>query len=98
MWAMGIRDRPVSDQVAWRIVPAAGLGQLTDKPFRIGMGCHTQPQKLAAERPQDEKSIRLRHRVDRHVRGAPEVGGAARLAHGVGLTGVAIDHSFSRSL
>jgi hypothetical protein len=27
---------------------AAGLGQLTGKPFRIGMGCHTQPQKLTA--------------------------------------------------
>ena len=37
-----------ADQVAWRLVAAAGLGQLTGKPFRIGMGCHTQSQKLAA--------------------------------------------------
>jgi hypothetical protein len=43
-----IRALAVADQVAWRLVPAAGLGQLTGKPFRIGMGCHTQPQKLAA--------------------------------------------------
>jgi transposase len=35
-------------KVARRLVPAAGLGQLTGKPFRIGMGCYTQPQKLAA--------------------------------------------------
>jgi hypothetical protein len=38
----------VADQVARRPVPAAGLGQLTGKPFRIGMGCHTQAEKLAA--------------------------------------------------
>ena len=43
-----IRAVAVADQVAWRLVLAAGLGQLTGKPFRIGMGCHTQPQKLAA--------------------------------------------------
>jgi hypothetical protein len=43
-----IRAVAVADQVAWRLVPAAGLGRLTGKSFRIGMGCHTQPQKLAA--------------------------------------------------
>jgi hypothetical protein len=43
-----IRAVAVADQVAWRLVPAAGLGQPTGKPFRVGMGCHTQPQKLAA--------------------------------------------------
>ena len=32
-----IRAVAVADQVAWRLVPAAGLGQLTGKPFRIGM-------------------------------------------------------------
>jgi hypothetical protein len=50
------RDRSVAnaqgpdapDEGSARLVPAAGLGQLTGKPFRIGMGCHTQPQKLAA--------------------------------------------------
>jgi hypothetical protein len=46
---------------AWRLVPAAGLGQLTGKPFRIGMGCHTQPQQLAASNmlvPNTRKSWR----------------------------------------
>jgi hypothetical protein len=43
-----IRVVAVADQLAWRLVPAAGLGQLTGKPFRIGMGCHTQAEKLAA--------------------------------------------------
>jgi hypothetical protein len=33
-----IRAVAVADQVAWRLVPAAGLGQLTGKPFRSGMG------------------------------------------------------------
>ena len=41
-------DRADADQLAWRLVPAAGLGQLTGKPFHIGMGSHAQPQKLAA--------------------------------------------------
>jgi hypothetical protein len=44
----GSAIRAVADQVAWRLVPAAGLGQLTGKPFGVGMGRHTQPQKLAA--------------------------------------------------
>ena len=43
-----IRAVAVADQVAWRLVPAASLSQLTGKPCRSGMGCHTQPQKLAA--------------------------------------------------
>jgi hypothetical protein len=44
----------------------ARRGQLTGKPFRIGMGCHTQPQKLAAGLPQDEKSIHKPKRDRRH--------------------------------
>ena len=30
-----IRAVAVADQVGWSLVPAAGLGQLTGKPFRI---------------------------------------------------------------
>jgi hypothetical protein len=43
-----IRPVPITDQVTWRLVPAAGLGQLTGEPFGIGMSCHAQPQKVAA--------------------------------------------------
>ena len=43
-----IRAVAVADHVAWRLVPPAGLGQLTGKPFGIGMRGHAQPQKLAA--------------------------------------------------
>jgi hypothetical protein len=39
MKGSAIRAVTVADQVAWGLVPAAGLGQLTGKPFRIGMGC-----------------------------------------------------------
>jgi hypothetical protein len=50
------RDRSVAnahgpdapDQVAWRLVSAAGLGQLTGKPFRIGICCHTTATRRTA--------------------------------------------------
>jgi hypothetical protein len=44
----GSAIRAAAVGVAWRLVLAAVLGQLTGKPFRIGTGCHTRPQKLAA--------------------------------------------------
>jgi hypothetical protein len=38
-----IRAVAVADQVAWRLVPAAGLGQLRGKPFQHWDGLSTQP-------------------------------------------------------
>src|SRR6516225_8447134 len=47
----------ISNDVPGRFSPTASFRKLARNPFGIRMGGHTQPQKLSAAMPQDQKSI-----------------------------------------
>ncbi|MGB8525250.1 MAG: hypothetical protein WCD75_00070, partial [Rhodoplanes sp.] len=47
----------VTDEVAWSLVPSAGLSELLGNPFRGWMRRGLQPQKPASVMPQDQKTI-----------------------------------------
>ena len=47
----------VTDEVAWSLVPSAGLRELPGNPFRSWMRGGLQPQKPASVMPQDQKTI-----------------------------------------
>jgi hypothetical protein len=73
----------ISNEMAWRFIPAAGFGQLTSNPFRTRMCGHSQPQKLPPRMPQDQKSIQLpkrNRRDDEHVYRCDAVGMIAKKA------------------
>ncbi len=79
-----IRAVTVADQVAWRLVPAASFGQLTSKPFHIGIGCHTalgagerHPQGYSSA-PLLSKHLRAPHRSS-YPGGIDRLGGRAIL-------------------
>jgi hypothetical protein len=61
-----IRAIAIANDVAWWLVPATGLSQLTGKPLGIGMGCHAYTQKLSARMSQDKKSIQQPKRDGRN--------------------------------
>lgn len=61
-----IRAIAIANDVAWWLVPATGLSQLTGKPLGNGMGCHAYPQNLSARMSQDEKSIQQPKRDGRN--------------------------------
>jgi hypothetical protein len=48
---------PIANYRSWRLLPAAGSGQLAGNPMGARACGHTQPQKLAAGMLQDQKSI-----------------------------------------
>src|SRR5258708_1381178 len=54
---MGIDAIPLANDIAGRLLPSVGFGQLTDNPVSARPCGHTQPQKLAAGMLQDQKSI-----------------------------------------
>src|SRR5262249_356819 len=56
----------VVDEVAWGLVPAAGLGQLPRDPFRGRMGCGAQPQKPTPVMPYDDQAVQEAERNRRH--------------------------------
>jgi hypothetical protein len=49
----------ITNDIAWRFIPAERFGQLMSNPFRGRMSGHSQPQKLPSRMPQDQESIQL---------------------------------------
>src|SRR5712691_124718 len=48
---------PVANNISRRLLPPDCLGQLTGNPFGARMRAHTQPHKLPAAMPQDQKPV-----------------------------------------
>jgi hypothetical protein len=64
LWATNTSDEylaigsiAVTDEVAWSLVPSAGIGELPGNPLRGWMHRGPQPQKPAPVMPQDEQTI-----------------------------------------
>ena len=74
---LAIGSIAVTDEVAWSLVPSAGLSELPGNPFRGWMRGGLQPQKPASVMPQDQKTIQKPERNRRHheqVHGGDAVG------------------------
>jgi hypothetical protein len=54
---LAIGSIAVTDEVAWSLVPSAGLSELPGNPFRRWMRRGLQPQKQASVMLQDQKTI-----------------------------------------
>jgi hypothetical protein len=48
---------PVANNISRRLLPPVCLGQLTGNPFGARMRGYTQPQKLTAAVPQNQKPV-----------------------------------------
>src|ERR1700730_18405502 len=48
---------PITKDISRRLLPPVRRRELTSNPFRVGMCRYTQPQKLTAAMPQDQKPV-----------------------------------------
>ena len=63
---LAIASIAVTDEIAWSVVPSAGLSELPSNPFRGWMRSGLQRQKPASVMPQDQKTIEKPERNRRH--------------------------------
>src|ERR1700730_15960767 len=61
-----IRSIPIADQIAGKLLPAAGFRYLVCDPFRGRMRCHTAPYDLSSAMPHDQQTIEQTERDCRH--------------------------------